>query len=511
MVELTELEKLERKTRQYSVLITNETSGNQGSGLLYYPGSGDELYVFTCAHVVDQAERVQACFLLPKVTGQNDYDICHLTAPAKQVIYSPLDKRTSGEGGQFQHTHDVAVIVFHKDKGLQLECTTYCLSEAENYMPLYVQGYPGGCRAGEELLFALDKTAGKVKVVVPQSPVFEFRVEDSFLDTMDRELELEGFSGSPVWDSSDHEHSVVGLMAAGKRRNVFRGLVKAVKMRYIHSIIKNRFGVMIETKLPWIPEEDVATRGELRYDGTLQPMEDSGTAQDTWLTEQQQQIRALIDELKLSTAISLCQELMKDPRFPACSKVNRLLFMKHLMYCYDTCLLEQASEDLEQYMRQEGLIEEHDTGRWLTKLFMLQQYEELLHFAEKVSEEDKDYPQAKFFEAMAKAFVLKSRPEETVGLYVDEQERLRESAKDSETEAFYLQVIGYVYDMFYHMPEKAIRCLNRSYRINHLPIVCETLAGAYYHLAIRDALNEEGRIVIERIDKKTSTRHASAS
>lgn len=500
MAELTERERLECQTRQYSVLITNETSGKQGSGLLYYPGSGDELYVFTCAHVVDQAETVRASFLLPGAAEQNDYDVCHLTAPKEQIKHSPLDIRTVGGGGQFRHTHDAAVIVFHKDEGMQLGRTAYCLSEAEDYMPLYVQGYPGGCRDGEELLFALDRTVGKVKAAARQSPVFEFRVEDSFLDTMDRELELEGFSGSPVWDSADSEHSVVGLMTAGKRRNAFRGVVKAVKMRYIQSIMKNRFGIMIETKLPWIPEEDVAGRGELRYDGTLPPVEDRGTAQDTWLTEQQQRVRALIDELKLSTAISLCQELMEDSRFPACSGANRLLLMKHLMYCYDTCLLEREAEALEQDMRREGLIEEHDTGRWLTKLFMSQKYEQLLRFAEEVSEEDKEYLQARFFAAMAKAFVLKVGPEETVGLYVDEQERLREPAEDPETEAFYLQVIGYVYDMAYQMPEKAIRCLNRSFRINHQPIVRETLAGAYYHLAIRGALNEEGRIVTARID-----------
>lgn len=500
MVELTETEKLEYQTRKYSVLVTNGTTGNQGSGLLFYPGSEDRLYVFTCAHVVDQAEEVQASFLLPKMAEQNDYDVCHLTAPKEQIIFSPLDIKTDGESGQFQHTHDIAVIVFHKDIGLHLDCTAYCLSEAEDYMPLYVQGYPGGCRDGEEILFALDRAVGKVKAAVPKSPFFEFRVEDGFLDTGDRELELRGFSGSPVWDSTDQEHSVVGLMSAGKRENVFRSLVKAVKMRYVQSIMKNRFGIIMETKLPWIPEEDVADRGELRYDGTLPPMEDRGTVQDIWLTEQQQRIRALVDELKLGTAIDLCQELMEDTRFPVCSKENKLLFLKHLMYCYDTCLLEHESSALEQYMRQEGLIEEHDTGRWLTKLFMSQRYEELLHFAEEIPKEDKDYPLAEFLGTMAKAFVLKIGPEETVGLYVDAQERLREPAKDLATESLYLQIIGYVYDIFYHMPEKAIRCLNRSYRINNQPIICEALAGAYYHLAIRDALNEENRIIIERID-----------
>lgn len=493
---------MERGTRQYCVLVTNENSRAQGSGLLYYPGCGEQLYVFTCAHVVDEAETVQVRFLLPKAPERNEYDVCHLTAPAGQIFYSPLDKRTGGVGGRFQHTHDVAVIVFHKAPDLQLDHTMYCLSEAEDHMHIYAQGYPGGCGGEEDILLALDITQGKIKTVPWDNPVFEFRVQDAFLDVGDRELELEGFSGSPLWDLSDSEHCVVGLMAAGKRSNVFRGLVQAVKIRYIQSIMKNRFGVVVESKLPWIPDEDVAARGELCYDGTLPSVEGPKTPQDAWLAEEQQKVHAFIDELKLGSAIDLCRELKEDPRFSACSKGAKRLFLKHLMYCYDTCLLEQDAKELEQKMRREGLIEEHDTGRWLTKLFMLQKYEELLSFAQGVPAEDEDYAYAQFFTAMARAFVLKSRPEETVGLYVDAQERLCAPVKDPEMESFYLQVIGYVYDMCYHVPEKAVRCLNRSYRINHQPIVCETLAGAYYHLAIRDALNEQGRIVLGRIDQE---------
>ena len=494
-------ERMERETRQYCVLVTNETTGAQGSGLLYYPGWGDKLYVFTCAHVVDEAKTVQARFFLPKGPEQNEYGICRLTAPAEQIFCSPLDKRTGGIGGQFQHTHDAAVIVFYKAPNLQLGHTVYCLSQAEEYMSVYAQGFPGGC-GEEDIRFALDITRGQVKTVVPKRPVFELRVQDHFLDTGDRELELKGFSGSPLWDLSGHEQCVVGLMTAGKRNNVFRNLVQAVKMSCIQSIMKNRFGVLVESKLPWIPEEEVADRGELCYDGTLPLMEEPKTPQDTWLAEEQQKVHALIDELKLGSAIHLCQELKEDPRFSSCSNGAKRLFLKHLMYCYDTCLLEQESKELEQWMRQEGLIDEHDTGRWLTKLFMLQKYEELLSFAQSVPKEDKDYDYAQFFEAMAQAFVRKSGPEETVGLYVDERERLRVPVKDPAKESFFLQVIGYVYDMCYHMPEKAIRCLNRSYRINHQPIICETLAGAYYHLAIRGALNEQGRIVLDRIDQE---------
>ena len=76
----TRFEAMERGTRQYCVLVTNETTSSQGSGLLYYPGCGDQIYVFTCAHVVDEAENVSVRLLLPKVPGRNEYDICRLTA-----------------------------------------------------------------------------------------------------------------------------------------------------------------------------------------------------------------------------------------------------------------------------------------------------------------------------------------------------------------------------------------------------------------------------------------------
>lgn len=383
-----------------------------------------------------------------------------------------MDEATADADGRLWHTHDVAVIAVHKDKSLELERTVYYVAEAGRNMPIYAQGYPGGWRRGaEQLLIALDRTTGTVKTNITGNAFFDFRVRDAFLDQGCRVLELEGFSGSPVWDAEVSEHSVIGLMSSGRGSNVYRGIVQAVRMRLIQSIMKNHWGVVMETKIAGIPEEDVANGGELRYDGTIPDAEDRGTVQDVWLLERQQQIRALVDELKLSKAIDLCREVMEDQRFAGCSKGNRLLLAKHLMYCYDTCLLEEDALGLEQRMHREGLIEEHDTSRWLTKLFMLQRYEDLLRFTAEIPESSSAYPTAKFFEAMAKAFVLSSPSEETVGLYVDDMERLRMPAEDLDTESFYLQVIGYVYDGCYHMPEKAIRCLNRSYRVNHKPII----------------------------------------
>lgn len=44
---------LELETQEYSVFITDEKRTSSGSGVLFYPGSGNRLYIFTCAHVLD--------------------------------------------------------------------------------------------------------------------------------------------------------------------------------------------------------------------------------------------------------------------------------------------------------------------------------------------------------------------------------------------------------------------------------------------------------------------------
>ena len=498
MPNLTGIDRLEFETRPYCVHIADENSASLGSGLLYYPGEGERLYVFTCAHVVDKAQKLELSFLIPDNPEYDEYKICQLTAPATQIWYSPLDRITAGS-----HSHDIAVIELKKDEGLHLERTEYFVAEASCGMPIYAQGYPGGwVRETEHLLRALDRTEGHVRASVLSEAVFEFRVEDRFLDQGGRTYELEGASGSPVWNAGDGEHSVTGLLVRGKRDNVFRGRVESAKMRFIQSMMKVLFGISMETKILDIPEEEVADRTELRFDAAIRPDEAVDTPQDVWIGEQQVQMKLLIDDLKMQRAINIGVEAIGDARYSDCTRENRLKIMKLLIYCYDICLLEAEANALETRMRSEGLIQEHDTYRWMRYLFSMQRYKELLQFVETVSENDTAYDMALFFKAMAGAFVNGMPPEKTVGLYVDDRERLRETAKDADTGAFYLQVVGYVYDMCYHMPEKAIRCLNSAYRMNAQSIVLETLAGAYYQLAIKDAVNDKNRIIFSKIDRK---------
>lgn len=501
MAELTPIDQLKLQTRPYCVHIADEIGVSLGSGLLYYPGEGPKMYVFTCAHVVWQAKLLTIHILLPENPDQDEYRTCQLTAFADQVRYSPLDQTEQGPSGETFHSHDIAVIALPKEGDLRLPPTEYFVAEAQHYMSIYMQGYPGGwCRETEEQLEALDCSSGSILTAIGEKPTFGFRVEDTFLDPGNRAYELKGFSGAPIWDADGSEHSVLGLTAVGKRSSVFRGRIDAVKMRFVQSIMKNEFGIYLETKIPGIPEEEIADKCTSHCNVNPACFPAENMPQDAWASAQEKKLRALIDDLKMQQAIDLGRGLIDDPQYRSCSKECRYRLMKHLMYCYNTCILEAEAHALELQMRREGLIETHDNGQWMTNLFGMQKYEELLQFTEDLPETDKDHPLGKFLGTMARAFVHDSPPDQTVGLYVDEKERLRNSPEDIDAEALYLQVIGFVYIACYQMPEKAIRCLNLSYRLNGQSIVLETLGCAYYQLALKNALNESGQIQLFRIN-----------
>ena len=54
----------EDKTKKYSVYVTDKKNSISGSGVLFYSG-GDSMFVFTCAHVVENADPIRLFFLKP--------------------------------------------------------------------------------------------------------------------------------------------------------------------------------------------------------------------------------------------------------------------------------------------------------------------------------------------------------------------------------------------------------------------------------------------------------------
>ena len=58
-------------TREYSVYISDEASTVQGSGVLFYAG-GDSMFVFTCAHVVENLDKIRL-FILKEIDASITY------------------------------------------------------------------------------------------------------------------------------------------------------------------------------------------------------------------------------------------------------------------------------------------------------------------------------------------------------------------------------------------------------------------------------------------------------
>ena len=87
------IDQLELETQEYSVFITDEKRTSSGSGVLFYPGTGEKIYVFTCAHVLDElAEPFQIYYFLPVDREKEIYQVRKLEGVREQVKYSPIDE-----------------------------------------------------------------------------------------------------------------------------------------------------------------------------------------------------------------------------------------------------------------------------------------------------------------------------------------------------------------------------------------------------------------------------------
>ena len=72
----------------YSVLITDNEHSSRGTGTLFYSLEDPKhFYIFTCAHVIDKAEKVTIRMLLPT---DSDPEEITVEANKNQFIFSPI-------------------------------------------------------------------------------------------------------------------------------------------------------------------------------------------------------------------------------------------------------------------------------------------------------------------------------------------------------------------------------------------------------------------------------------
>lgn len=499
---------LELETQEYSVFVTDEKRTSSGSGVLFYPGSGNRLYIFTCAHVLDGLEEpFQIYSLFPVNREQEIYQVEKLEATREQVKYSPIDKVSESDEGIIVHSIDAAVICLEIKEEISFETTDYVIGEVHKGDGVLAQGFPGSETEIEELLNYVEGTYGRILHNAKDKEVLLWQIEDTHVDSGNRVYELNGFSGSPVWSLEADEKTIVGLFTSGVGRSIYRGKVHALKMEAIRSIMKIFFQIRMESRILGIPNEEIAPQKDNPTYVSKEAQPEIRNLYDEWLVVQTEKVRAYIDDVKFQNAIDTAKMAIKDQRFEKCSKKVACTHMKHLLYCYEACLLDDEYEALEQEMQKRGFLDEPDPLRWITFNFGKKQFKEIIVFTEALLQKDNLDEKVKIiaevYASISRAYAEDAPVEETIGKFLDEKECLTIKIEDMETEAHVYQMLGYVYGEHYKQYVKSVRCLNRAYRLGQDHAVLESLGCAYHLLAIHDALKEDHTIEIEKVDRSS--------
>ena len=71
-------------------------------------------------------------------------------------------------------------------------------------------------------------------------------MDDTFIDAGARVYELEGLSGSPVWDDNEEINGLLGLFTSAYDTTALLSKTHVTKAQQIRSIMKERFDVVIE-------------------------------------------------------------------------------------------------------------------------------------------------------------------------------------------------------------------------------------------------------------------------
>ena len=499
---------LELETQEYSVFITDEKRTSSGSGVLFYPGSGNHLYIFTCAHVLDGLEEpFQIYSLFPVNREQEIYQVEKLEATREQVKYSPIDKVSESDEGVIVHSIDAAVICLEIKEEISFETTDYVIGEVHKGDGVLAQGFPGSETEIEELLNYVEGTYGRILHNAKDKEVLLWQIEDTHVDHGNRVYELNGFSGSPVWSLEADEKTIVGLFTSGVGKSIYRGKVHALKMEAIRSIMKIFFQIRMESRILGIPNEEIAPQKDNPTYISKEVQPEIRNLYDEWLVVQTEKVRAYIDDVKFQNAIDTAKMAIKDQRFEKCSKKVACTHMKHLLYCYEACLLDDEYEALEQEMQKRGFLEGHDPLRWITFNFGKNQFKETITFTEALLQksdlDERVKIVAEVYASISRAYVEDAPVEETIGKFLDEKECLNIKIEDMGTEALVYQMLGYVYGEHYKQYVKSVRCLNRAYRLGQDHAVLESLGCAYHLFAIHDALKEDHTIEIEKVDRSS--------
>lgn len=473
-----------KQHERYSVLITDE-NGRRGTGTLFYTEGSESFYVLTCAHVIYTSQEVTIHVLL----SDDKEEQVEITRDS--FHFSPIDK-VEVLGTESTHTCDIAVIECAKGT-IPLVPTHYAMYPMTNGECVLAVGYPNG--SDGPVYYQQDELTAQVLRVQDSQDYFVIRVNDSFLNAADREAELKGFSGSPVWDAQKIDESIYlfgGLIAIGVGRNISRGRVNVMSARLLQSLLKDEFGISIEMRLPSVDDSEIAPGYEETGESPDQLAVRAG-----WVENERRKAQTYVDTLQLQKAVEASRATISNSEFARCTIEQKRSIYEVLHEAYRLARDFDVYDEISEEMRQAGIIGPRDDLTEAVRYYEAQEMEKAEEYIKKALAKNPNGNEERVL-SIAISATKEKKPDisilsEVIGTY----DQLLIKPKDEQEEQFIYQALGFVLTNVFRDTNRALRCLNRAFQVSGNYIILESLAFTYYQHSIRDAFIEEGKDQID--------------
>lgn len=464
----------------YSVYIEN--GKGTGSGTLFYEKNSDNFYVLTCAHVIYKSESVKIHILLEDGSKEEVF-----TANKDQFHYSPIDKVTDF-GETTKHTCDIAIIECPKGD-FSLKPTNFMMYPMTNREKVIAEGYPQNT-SDDPLYYRQDVMHGQVEKVLEKQNYFLIRITDEYINHADREVEIQGFSGSPVWDEENIDGGIYlfgGLIAFGVGNNISRARVSVMNAKLIQSLMWDEFGISIMNGVPGIPESDIAPG--YQYESESESLR---VVRNSWIENERRKAQTYIDDLKLQKAIDVCQTAIGNNEFHKCTNEQKYSIYAALHEAYRFARDFDTYDRISDEMHETGVHSDRELLINAVRYFEAMDFDMAEKYLKEALEKNPEGNVERVFDRVMK--ISKSENPDTAMLssILGDRDQLLIKPVDSREEESIYQLLGFVLGNVLKETDRSIRCLNRVFQISGNYIILETLATIYYFHSIRDAFIEEG-------------------
>lgn len=477
-----------KKHEAYSVLITGD-KGNRGTGTLFYQEGSSFFYVFTCAHVIYLSESVTINIIISLDDIINDYKV---DVTKDRFRFSPIDEVTVISESTTVHTSDIAVIKC--DKGdIPLMPTGYMLVPMTDGEKIHTVGYPE-CE-DISVYYQQMSLDGEVMRIDSNADYFMACLYGDNLNSADREAELKGFSGAPVWDKQsldDNAHLLGGIIASGVGCNISLGRVKVMNSKLLAGLMRDEFGIEMQYALPGVPEKDIAPGyigGEISADHK--------TVLGGWIENECCKAQTYIDNLQLKKAIDKTRATIENKEFSKCSNEQKYSIYSLLLMAYRLSREYDVYDAIVNEMHALGIYSERENLTEAVRYFEAMDFSKAEEYITKALSENPDGNQER---VMALAVRAAKDSNSNISILSEvlgpRDQLLIKPAGKKEEESLY-EVLGFVLGNIFKETGRALRCLNRAFKISGNHIILETLGITYYLHSLRDAFIEEGS---DRID-----------